>query len=170
MNPVKRKLLQAWITKAKRDLLGAQQLAPNLPDLAIYHCQQAAEKALKSVFVLHDLEPSKTHNIDTLIREVSVFHPELSARLDEARYLSEYNQTYRYPNDPSEDLIPTPGELKKAFSVAINIYRDVTTILPQEVIGQRSNSSQQSNQQQPSKQQGPQQPKKQQSVDNELEL
>jgi|GEM_PF-439659 len=169
MHPAKRKLLQAWITKAKRDLLGAQQLAPNLPDLAIYHCQQAAEKALKSIFVLHDLEPGKTHNIDTLIREVSVFHPELRARLDEARYLSEYNQTYRYPNDPSEDLVPTPGELKKAFSVAINIYRDVTGILPQEVTGQRSNSLQQPNQQQ-SPQQQSQQPKKQQSVDDELEL
>ncbi len=130
MNEEKRRLVQAWIAKARRDLLGAQQLSSNLPDLAIYHCQQSAEKAVKAVLVLHDRDPGKTHNIDTLIREASAFQPELLSRLKEAAALSEYNQTYRYPSSPTEDSMPTPGEMKKAFRIARDIYNDVIAGMP----------------------------------------
>lgn len=47
MDKAKRVLVQSWLKKAQRDLLAAQKLAKDLPDIAIYHCQQGAEKALK---------------------------------------------------------------------------------------------------------------------------
>lgn len=147
MQEEKRRLVQAWIIRARRDLLGAQQLAPNLPDLAIYHCQQGAEKALKAVLVLHDQDPGKTHNIDALIREASAFRPELLARLREAASLSEYNQTFRYPSSTTSDSIPTPGELRKAFRIARDIYNDIVAGMPKEIVGSTQRHQQQTEQQ-----------------------
>ncbi len=47
---------QVWFAKAKRDLDSATKLAegpePYL-DTAIYHCQQAAEKAVKGFLIYH---------------------------------------------------------------------------------------------------------------------
>ena len=40
-----------WMLKARHDLLAASallQVSPSLPDIAAYHCQQAAEKALRA--------------------------------------------------------------------------------------------------------------------------
>lgn len=49
MDDPKIELVQSWLTKARNDLGSARRLAsdpdPYL-DIAIYHCQQAAEKAL----------------------------------------------------------------------------------------------------------------------------
>ena len=50
MDETKRRLVQSWLKKALHDLAAARSLAePDRPilDVAIYHCQQAAEKALK---------------------------------------------------------------------------------------------------------------------------
>lgn len=53
----------AWITKADRDLLLAKDALPNLsayPDLICYHCQQAAEKYLKTLLFYHN-QPFARH-------------------------------------------------------------------------------------------------------------
>ncbi len=42
-------LARSWLTKAQHDLDSAKRLSSNpILDVSIYHCQQAAEKALKS--------------------------------------------------------------------------------------------------------------------------
>ena len=50
MDEAKRDLVRAWLTLAQHDLASARKLStdpdPYL-DTAIYHCQQAAEKAVK---------------------------------------------------------------------------------------------------------------------------
>jgi HEPN domain-containing protein len=57
MDEAKRELVQNWLTKAQRDLAAARKFStepdPYL-DTAIYHCQQAAEKAVKGFLVFHD--------------------------------------------------------------------------------------------------------------------
>lgn len=73
MDKTKRVLVQQWVKKAQRDLIAAEKLASELPDIAIYHCQQAAEKALKGFLILHDFDPGDTHNINTLVKEASAF-------------------------------------------------------------------------------------------------
>ena len=55
MGKAKRLLVQQWLQKARRDLMAAQKLGLELPDIAIYHCQQGAEKALKGFLILHDI-------------------------------------------------------------------------------------------------------------------
>jgi len=47
MDKAKRVLLQVWLKKAKRDLIAAQKLATELPDIAIYHCQQGGRKSFE---------------------------------------------------------------------------------------------------------------------------
>lgn len=76
MDKAKRILVQFWLKKAQRDLAAAQKLATDLPDVSIYHCQQAAEKALKGFLILHDIDPGDTHNINTLVKLASAFKPE----------------------------------------------------------------------------------------------
>ncbi len=70
MDEAKRQLVQSWLIKAQHDLATARKLAadpePYL-DTAIYHCQQAAEKAVKGFLVFHDEEFEKTHNLPLLV-------------------------------------------------------------------------------------------------------
>ena len=134
MDKAKRTLVRFWLKKAQRDLAVAQKLAAEFPDVAIYHCQQGAEKALKGFLILHDFDPGSTHNINTLIQAASAFKPELRAELSEADRLSQYNQTYRYPSDPTDDFNPTPGELNKAFRLARVVYRKVIDAMPAEIV------------------------------------
>lgn len=137
MDKAKRVLVQFWLLKAQRDLTAAQRLSPELPDIAIYHCQQGAEKALKGFLILHDFDPGDTHNINTLVKEASAFRPEFTADLKEAGYLSQYNQTYRYPREATDDFNPSPGELKKAFRIAKAVYTSVLQAMPPEIIAQQ---------------------------------
>ena len=68
MQKAKVVLVKFWLRKAQRDLAVAQKLATDFPDIAIYHCQQGAEKALKGFLIMHDIDPGNTHNITTLIQ------------------------------------------------------------------------------------------------------
>ena len=63
-------LVRGWLIKAQRDLATARKLAGDpspLLDTAIYHCQQAAEKAVKGFLAFHDQPVVKTHDVRFLI-------------------------------------------------------------------------------------------------------
>jgi len=71
MTDAKAQLVRGWLTKAQHDLASARVLAANAPpllDTAIYHCQQAAEKAVKGYLVFCDQEFERVHDIEMLIR------------------------------------------------------------------------------------------------------
>ncbi len=58
MDEAKSETMQKWLTIAQHDPASARKLAQEpepLLDTAIYHCQQAAEKAWKALLVFHDL-------------------------------------------------------------------------------------------------------------------
>jgi len=72
------------------DLIAAQKLATELPDIAIYHCQQGGKKLWKvSLFCTIKI----LRHITLLVREASTYEPEFTTSLKEAGYLSQYNQT-----------------------------------------------------------------------------
>ena len=61
---------QAWMVKAWRDLETARRAVGGEPpfyDIAVYHCQQAGEKAVKAFLVCHGKSHEKTHDIEVLI-------------------------------------------------------------------------------------------------------
>ena len=78
----KNKLVKSWLAKAKRDLETARRLSqepdPYL-DTAIYHLQQAAEKAVKGFLVFHDQRFEKTHDIEVLMQLAIVYNKDFSS-------------------------------------------------------------------------------------------
>ena len=64
MDEAKRELVHAWLIKARNDLITARKIGalPDGPlDTAIYHCQQAAEKAVKGFLAFHDHRLERSH-------------------------------------------------------------------------------------------------------------
>lgn len=64
LDPEKTRLTRQWLAKAERDLLAAERAlngSPPLRDVAAFHWQQAAEKALKAFLTWHHRPFRKTH-------------------------------------------------------------------------------------------------------------
>ena len=81
MGNSKTELVKSWLTKAQHDLGSAKRLVSDPDpyfDNAIYHCQQAAEKALKGFLVYHDVEFEKKHNLSVLVDLCSNIEPGFS--------------------------------------------------------------------------------------------
>jgi HEPN domain-containing protein len=58
--------VKAWLQKAHSDLRAAQILATHGPvvlDAAVFHCQQAAEKALKAFLIWKAVPFDRVHNL-----------------------------------------------------------------------------------------------------------
>ncbi len=70
MDDAKRELVCAWLIKARNDLTTAREIGvlPDGPlDTAIYHCQQAAEKAVKGFLAFHDHRLERSHDVERLV-------------------------------------------------------------------------------------------------------
>jgi HEPN domain-containing protein len=133
MDEAKRALVQSWLIKAQRDLIAARKLSadpdPYL-DSAIYHCQQAAEKAVKGFLVFHDQRFEKTHDIQVLISLAMPFEAGFSLWLDAGERLTPYATVFRYPGDILE---PDREEFEQALKAADGLYTFVLSLLPKEV-------------------------------------
>jgi HEPN domain-containing protein len=82
MQDAKQELVQQWLLKASHDLIAARTLIERGPvvfDMAAYHCQQAAEKAVKAFLVFNDQDPDKTHDVDRLLDHAARFEPAFAA-------------------------------------------------------------------------------------------
>lgn len=129
MVEARRTLVRAWMAKARSDLGTARKLASGPDaylDTAIYHCQQAAEKAIKALLVEHDLRFEKTHDLEVLIARAIPVAPGLSDLLDPADLLTPYAVAYRYPGD---DLIPTAEEFAAALKAAEEIVARIDSLV-----------------------------------------
>jgi len=133
MDEAKQQLVQSWLIKAQRDLDTARKLSadpdPYL-DTAIYHCQQAAEKAIKGFLVFHDQRFEKTHDIEVLVTLAISFDVRFSSWLDAAERLTPYAAAFRYPG---EMLEPDRVEFDAALGAADGLYAFVLSSLPEEV-------------------------------------
>src|SRR5438128_2633281 len=102
MAEAKRELVRAWMVKAGNDLLTARQVSslPDGPlDTAIYHCQQAAEKAVKGFLALRDHPLERSHDIERLV-EIAQRHEHGFKEYEEAAViLTPYATAYRYPGE-----------------------------------------------------------------------
>jgi HEPN domain-containing protein len=124
---------QAWLIKARRDLRAAEVLdkaEAGLAGDALYHCQQAAEKALKGFLAWHGRTFRKTHNIVELGQQVVEIAPGLATVVRESARLTDYAWKFRYPGEESE---PQPGETAAALQLARRLYETVAKELPEEV-------------------------------------
>lgn len=120
---------EAWIAKARSDLKAAEILATgeNSPqDIAIYHCQQSAEKAIKGFLVFREIPFQKTHDLERLLELVREDSTSL-VKLDEhARILTPYAVEFRYPGDVFE---PDEAEMLEALRLAREVLDHVVSLI-----------------------------------------
>ena len=124
-------LAREWLRKARHDLDSARKLAADpdpLLDTAIYHCQQAAEKAIKGLLVLQDQRFEKTHDLRLLVTRAAAVSPDWARLLPDAELLTPYATAFRYPD---EFLEPTPEEFGDALMAAEKIHGAVVTTQPE---------------------------------------
>lgn len=107
MDDAKRELVRIWLIKAGHDLDTARQISA-LPeghlDTAIYHCQQAAEKAIKGFLAYHDHELERTHDLKRLVTLAAGDAPDFSKWADAAATLTPYATAY-----PGESAVTEPS-------------------------------------------------------------
>lgn len=131
----KHNLVRDWLTKTSHDLAAARILSVEADELlapAIYHCQQAAEKAVKGFLIFNDQSFAKTHNIRSLVEQAQSVKADFAAWLDAAEKLTPYASAFRYPHEDEEPLEPTRAQFDEALQAAEGIYHFVLSVLPDE--------------------------------------
>jgi HEPN domain-containing protein len=123
--------LSAWVAKAAEDLRAASVLAehaPHLESIISFHCQQAAEKYLKALFVALDREPPRTHDLDGLVGALLPDFEILAPVRDAATFLKAFAVLPRYPVflDPG---LPAGAQSTRARQAAAAIEQAVSSIL-----------------------------------------
>jgi HEPN domain-containing protein len=128
------RLTRDWLSKASHDLQTARIVSatPDGPlDTAIYHCQQAAEKALKGWLTWRGMNAVKTHDLVRLIAEAADGTPDFAQFEEAAEILTPYVSAFRYPG-LTEDAMPSQAELDAALEHAQALYDFVLNLLPAE--------------------------------------
>ncbi|MGI8906661.1 MAG: HEPN domain-containing protein [Candidatus Sumerlaeaceae bacterium] len=125
-----------WLTKAQHDLQSARKLALGpepLLDTAIYHCQQAAEKAAKAVLCFQGISLMKSHDVRHLIARLAELDDRFEPWITTGESLTPYATAYRYPD---ESLLPDPDEFQQALHQAESFFEFVLTLLPTKRCGE----------------------------------
>jgi HEPN domain-containing protein len=126
-------LVRQWLEKASSDLDSARKLA-SAPDrileTAFFHCQQAAEKAVKGYLAYRDCPLEKTHDVERLVSLAMSYEPRFSAWQTAAEMLTPYATEFRYPRDAVE---PNEELYQEAEQAAAGLFAFVCSLLPPEV-------------------------------------
>jgi len=122
--------VRAWFIIAKRDLDSARRLTtgpdPYL-DTALYHWQQAAEKAVKGFLVFHNPAFPKTHDVRKVVALTETVEPRCGEWLDAGELLTPFATAFRYTDDILE---PSQDEFDQALKSAADLYAFVLSLLP----------------------------------------
>jgi HEPN domain-containing protein len=133
MDEAKRELVRHWLTIALDDLASARKLASE-PDAhlntAVFHCQQAAEKAVKAFLVFCDQPFEKIHDIAKLMNQAAGMEPRLQTLLSRVAPLTRYVAQFRYP---SVEIAASEEEFEEALQAAQQLFNFVLSLLPKEV-------------------------------------
>lgn len=99
---------------------------------AIYHCQQAAEKAVKGFLAFHDHRLERTHDVERLVGLAAACEPGFTNWVNVASLLTPYATAYRYPGEAAV-LEPGRQEFEDALASATGLVAYVRSALPSEV-------------------------------------
>jgi HEPN domain-containing protein len=97
--------------------------ADPLLDTGAYHCQQAAEKALKGWLTFRSVSVTKTHDLVHLVRECQKLDTGFQELFEMADFLSPFAVDFRYPGDMFE---PPLEEAKLALRAAEKIVHSIS--------------------------------------------
>jgi HEPN domain-containing protein len=124
---------RGWLRRAWTDLDSAAILLRSpepRPESAVFHCQQAVEKAWKAFLFWHDVPFRKTHDLRELGEACVALDGSLEAIAERAEQLTPFAWVFRYPGEPQE---PSPEEAGEALAIATQAYEAVLARLPEEV-------------------------------------
>jgi HEPN domain-containing protein len=102
---------------------------PALISDAAFHCQQAAEKALKAFLTWHDVPFRSTHDLAELGRQCSALDASLEPICRRAEILTAYAWVFRYPGNPGDPDEPTWDEVDTALAIAGDLAEEVRALL-----------------------------------------
>ena len=109
------------------------EASPDGPlDTAIYHCQQAAEKAVKGFLAHHDHRLERSHDIERLVTLASSYESGFANWTEAAITLTPYATAYRYPGETTT-LEPSRAEFDEALVAAAGFVSYVLSLLPDEL-------------------------------------
>ena len=124
---------RAWLAKATQDLRRVEILIsaePPDPEGALFHSQQAAEKAIKGFLTWHDVPFRRVHELDETGEQCVGVDPSLADLMTRADSLTKYAWRFRYPGAPNA---PTLDEGQAAFNLAREVMDAILGRLPLEV-------------------------------------
>jgi HEPN domain-containing protein len=115
-----------WLAQAVADLETATLLAPSRPYAACFYAQQAAEKAVKVIYVANSLDFPWSHSVHQLLVEAAEAYPELLPLAEVAGLLDRYYVGTRYPDFRLNSTEPpsaaySNAEAERAVELARNI-------------------------------------------------
>ena len=100
---------------------------PSAPEDAVFHCQQAVEKALKAFLAWRDEPLQKTHDLGKLGNKAVQLDPSMERIVEEIVDLTKYAWLFRYPGDPVE---PTAEEAADVLRRAREAVEEIIARLP----------------------------------------
>ena len=121
----------SWLRKADEDLRAARKLMiPPDPILGIvvYHCQQAAEKAAKSILALHGERIPYEHDIGLILEKIEQYDSNLGQFRTKAETLTTYATDYRYPRPNPKPL--SQETVETAIRDAESIVKHIHSLVP----------------------------------------
>ncbi|MDR2630645.1 MAG: HEPN domain-containing protein [Spirochaetaceae bacterium] len=110
-----RESAEEWQRFAKMDLDSAEFLAQMNPlpiEIICFHCQQSAEKSLKSILILNGIFPPKIHDLKELKELCTPYIVEAVIIDDACNHLNNYSVRTRYP----KEIDISPDQLRKAIA------------------------------------------------------
>ncbi len=131
-DPIRAADTSGWLAKADMDLrAAAHELTAVLPFTAdaVFHAQQAAEKAMKGFLAWHDAPFRKTHDLGEIGQQCAGIDSSLESLFMLAASLTQYAWKFRYPGEPKE---PSVEEAEQAIALAREVYDAVLLRLPPE--------------------------------------
>jgi HEPN domain-containing protein len=124
-------LIEEWLRYAFNDLLAArhlfEDLYPKQTEIACYHCQQCAEKALKGYLIDKDREPPRIHDLIKLCQMCMEHDNQFITIYDYCTVLTKFSSTVRYPNE----LAPDEAIAKHTIDKAQQVYDFCVSKIPE---------------------------------------
>ena len=116
--------------RAKEDLDAAALVliaATPLVRTALFHCQQAVEKAMKAFLTWHDASFREIHNLEELGESCISLDSTLASAVTRVTPLTKYVVRFRYPGAPYE---PSVEEARESMGLAQELLTPSSRYFP----------------------------------------
>jgi HEPN domain-containing protein len=132
-----KKRVEQWIEHSKVDIESAKLLNEReyLTQAAAFHCQQAAEKLLKSLIEFQEENVPRIHNLEVLFERIN---KKYKLRVD-LKTLEKINEVYtdtRYPSDVGliPKGIPDNNTIENFIKFIEDLYKRVIVVIEEEAL------------------------------------